>query len=74
MGLSGGTGAMYVWAQFMRTVRPESVAPLTPRQVQWRWVDFNSGRSSSGQNAGAIRIPFLSGDNVNARAYFNMEK
>jgi len=36
MGLSGGEGAMVVWADFMRTLRPQSLAPAVPKNVGWR--------------------------------------
>lgn len=73
MGLSGGAGALYVWSEFMQAVRPLAKAPLTPQQIQWRWVDFNSGNTSNGNNPGAIRVPFLSGENISARAYLNRD-
>jgi penicillin-binding protein 1B len=36
MGLSGGTGAMVVWADFIKKVRPEALKPVTPKNVEWR--------------------------------------
>lgn len=65
MGLSGGAGAMYVWTQFMRAVRPESSPLPVPPQIQWRTADFGSGET--------IRIPFVNNRTVNARAYLNTE-
>jgi penicillin-binding protein 1B len=35
MGLSGGEGALVIWADFMRTFRPKSQVPTTPRNVKW---------------------------------------
>ena len=42
MGLSGGSGALVVWADFIRALRPKSVAPITPSGIQWR--SRNGGR------------------------------
>lgn len=57
--LSGGSGAMVVWAEFMKTVNSKSLEPLTPSQIQWRWVDYNSGNWTREGRAGAVLMPFI---------------
>jgi len=42
MGLSGGSGALIIWADLIRALRPKSVAPITPSGIQWR--SRNGGR------------------------------
>lgn len=56
MGLSGGSGAMVIWGDFIRAVRPQSLAPMTPSRVQWRWI------RSSGKK---MRMPFIVNNNTN---------
>ncbi|HAI68958.1 MAG TPA: penicillin-binding protein 1B, partial [Gammaproteobacteria bacterium] len=46
MGLSGGTGALVVWSDFIKAIRPKAKAPITPKNIQWRSV-------------GAERMPFI---------------
>jgi len=38
MGLSGGSGAMVIWRNFIKAVLPEAVAPVTPNGIQWRSI------------------------------------
>jgi penicillin-binding protein 1B len=38
MGLTGSQGAMRIWADFIRAVRPASKAPEVPNNIEWRWV------------------------------------
>jgi penicillin-binding protein 1B len=39
MGLSGGSGAMVIWGDFIRSVRPQAEAPITPNSVKWQFYD-----------------------------------
>jgi len=50
MGLSGGTGAMVIWGDFMQAVHPRAVPPTTPHQVEWRWVEHGNYK---------LRVPFI---------------
>ena len=50
--LSGGDGAMRVWADFMRKVKPESLPKQPPNGISLRWVNSSFGRD---------RMPFISG-------------
>lgn len=50
MGLSGGSGAMVIWSDFIKSVRPQSLPPMTPSRVQWRWVNTAGNR---------VRMPFI---------------
>jgi len=36
MGLTGGSGAMILWRDFIKLVRPESLKPGTPKNIRWR--------------------------------------
>ncbi|MEN8215303.1 MAG: penicillin-binding protein 1B [Pseudomonadota bacterium] len=39
MGLTGASGAMVIWSDFINALSPRSEAPLTPDGVEWRRVD-----------------------------------
>jgi penicillin-binding protein 1B len=44
MSLTGASGAMLIWRDFIKAVRPQSLPPVTPKGVQWRWVDGKKRR------------------------------
>ncbi len=46
MGLTGASGAMVIWSNFIKAVHPRSDAPPIPKGVKWRQVDSE-------------RIPFI---------------
>jgi len=60
--LSGGQGAMRIWGDFVKKVKHQSLAPMTPNRIFWRWIDYGSGRISSKGRAGAVLMPFISGE------------
>ncbi len=66
--LSGGTGAMYVWGEFMKSIQPQALPPVTPVRVQWRWVDFRTGQNSREGAKGAILAPFITDHTTNSVA------
>jgi penicillin-binding protein 1B len=62
IGLSGGKGAMYIWGKLIETIQPQSLAPVTPNRIQWRWVDPN------------LRIPFIVDNMAEANAAMSHSK
>ncbi|MDM8566364.1 penicillin-binding protein 1B [Candidatus Halobeggiatoa sp. HSG11] len=48
MGLSGGTGAMVVWRDFIASIRPNTSLSPAPRNIRWR-------------KKGSKRIPYIVG-------------
>ena len=50
MGLSGGSGAMVVWGDFIQAVHPKSLPPTTPDRIQWRAIEYGGYK---------MRIPFV---------------
>lgn len=55
MGLSGGNGAMVVWADFIKALKPQASAPVEPSTVRWR-------------STGSERIPVIVGQSRSAPA------
>ncbi|EIJ42800.1 penicillin-binding protein 1B [Beggiatoa alba B18LD] len=66
MGLSGSTGAMRIWSEFIQSANTRSSAPITPNHVEWRWVDAAGNWSSRGAS-GAILVPFVTNHNDSNR-------
>lgn len=57
IGLSGGTGALPVWVEFMHRLQPAAPLPAVPAGVSWQWIDAASGRLSAESCSGALRVP-----------------
>ncbi|MCZ6829933.1 MAG: penicillin-binding protein 1B [Gammaproteobacteria bacterium] len=60
-GLTGASGALRVWAHFMRTASRRSLAYRVPEGIEHYWVDEESGNLSAEGCAGARLVPFISG-------------
>ncbi len=68
IGLSGSSGAMRIWREFIDNLEPRGLPPVTPNRIQWRWVDYKTGRWSSKGARGAVLMPFI-GNQVAADSY-----
>lgn len=62
MGLSGGHGALLVWADFIKSIKMKAVKPMTPNNVEWRTI-------SSG-----VSVPFITDRNPAAPMFSPSEK
>jgi penicillin-binding protein 1B len=51
MGLTGASGAMIIWRDFIKSVHPNATAPVTPSGVEWRSIDGND-------------VPFIVGEQM----------
>ncbi|MFU1924280.1 hypothetical protein ACM6PT_44980, partial [Klebsiella pneumoniae] len=45
--LTGATGALQVWASFMRKAHPQSLEMPMPENVVMAWVDAQTGQGSA---------------------------
>lgn len=61
IGLSGGDGAMRVWADFMRHANPKSLEQPLPNRVRWQRVDNRRGRLSP-QLGRYVSVPMIVGN------------
>jgi len=59
--LSGSTGAMKVWADFMQRTKPLPLTNELPTRVQWRWINEKTGRKSKRKPRHALKLPFITG-------------
>ena len=60
-GLSGATGALQVWIDMMKSIKPRSLASQAPGSVQWAWTDVQRGLTTEADCPGAVRIPYMRG-------------
>lgn len=58
-GLTGGGGALQVWAELMRQISTMPVTLTPPDNVEMKWIDPGSGELSSEYCPGARLYPFI---------------
>jgi penicillin-binding protein 1B len=60
-GLTGGSGALTIWGEMMKNIRPEPLEPVMPEDVELVTVDADSGvRYEEGCTSGIV-LPFIKG-------------
>ncbi len=59
IGLTGGTGALPLWVDYMRRLRLTPVSLPKPEKVEWIWIELGTGRYSEEGCDGAIYAPIL---------------
>ncbi|MBO6225173.1 MAG: penicillin-binding protein 1B, partial [Psychrobacter sp.] len=60
IGLSGGTGALPVWVDYMKRLKLTPVALPEPEGIEWLWLENNSGKLSNERCADARYLPVMS--------------
>lgn len=60
IGLSGGSGALPVWVDYMKRLKLTPVAMAEPEGIEWLWLENNSGKLSNERCADARYLPVLS--------------
>lgn len=59
--LTGATGALQVWADFMRRADPLPLNMPRPDNVVMAWVDGTTGQGSAEGCPGAVQMPYIRG-------------
>ncbi|WP_217475109.1 penicillin-binding protein 1B [Stutzerimonas stutzeri] len=59
--LTGATGALQIWADFMRRADPLPLQSPLPDNVEMVWVDAQTGQGTSETCPGAVQIPYIRG-------------
>ena len=59
--LTGASGALQVWTEFMRKADPLPLDMPLPDNVVQAWVDANSGRGSDPSCPNAVQMPYIRG-------------
>lgn len=60
IGLSGGSGALPVWYDYMNRLKLTPVALPEPEGIEWLWLENNSGKLSNERCPEARYLPVLS--------------
>ena len=66
-GLTGGSGALKVWAHFMARASKQSLAYRMPDGVQTRWIDDKNGYLTGEGCPNARMLPFIAGSEPKQR-------
>lgn len=61
LGLSGSTGALKVWQSLMLRIHPHSFVGAVPENINYLWVDDETGSRSGKLCEGARQVPFIKG-------------
>ncbi len=67
-GLTGSSGALRVWSDFMAAASQRPLAYRVPADVTHEWIDSQSGRLSAEDCEGARLIPFIEGSAPHRKA------
>ena len=59
--LTGATGALQVWGNFMRRADPLSLQATLPENVELAWVDSQTGQGTLDNCPNAVQIPYIRG-------------
>lgn len=60
-GLSGSRGALQVWGQLMKRLRPRGWEAPLPADVGWHWVDSKTGQLTDQGCEKTVHYPFIKG-------------
>ncbi|HSP85750.1 MAG TPA: penicillin-binding protein 1B [Psychrobacter sp.] len=60
IGLSGGSGALPVWVDYMNRLKLTPVALPEPEGIEWLWLENNSGKLSNERCENARYLPVMS--------------
>lgn len=61
IGLSGGRGALRVWAKLMRQIDPVTLKGPLPADIEYHWIDEDTSLLTQSHCEGARFMPFLVG-------------
>ncbi|WP_417539816.1 penicillin-binding protein 1B [Marinobacter sp.] len=59
--LTGATGALQVWTDFMDRADPSALEPPTPTSVHHVWIDTQTGLQTDRRCPAAMHIPYIRG-------------
>ena len=59
--LTGATGALQVWSNFMRRADPVSLDMPVPDNITQAWVDATTGRGTDPSCPNAVQMPYIRG-------------
>jgi penicillin-binding protein 1B len=60
-GLTGASGAMTVWGEFMGALQNDALVPPEPENIERVWIEPESGLLADRDCPGAVELPFVKG-------------
>lgn len=67
-GLTGGSGALQIWAELMRQISKQPVQLVAPDNVQMKWIDPMTNGLTAENCPDAQLLPFVDGSEPSAYA------
>ena len=68
MPVTGGTGALQIWSQFMSQMDTQPLPFIQPDNVEYEWVEVATGLRSARRCEGARYLPFVEGSEPRRKA------
>ncbi|VAX12588.1 Multimodular transpeptidase-transglycosylase [hydrothermal vent metagenome] len=62
VGLTGASGALKLWAGFMRKIDNQSLSLAEVPSLEYKWIDFRNGRLSAEDCESVLYLPFRQGE------------
>lgn len=59
--LTGASGALPVWGDVFRRFSTQPLLIASPKQVEWHWIDKNTGKKTSSHCEESYELPFYPG-------------
>jgi penicillin-binding protein 1B len=72
-GLTGSSGALKIWGQVMKDLKPMPLSLIPPDDVNWLWVESSTGFLSDSNCPGALAMPFIKGSQPSVQAACGVE-
>ena len=60
-GLTGANGALRVWGDIIKRIGSRPLELIAPTNVEWLWVDGETGLRSNESCPNAVKLPFVEG-------------
>ncbi len=61
MGLSGASGAVPVWSDYMAEVGVQPLTLSSSERIEWLWIDRSTGLRADGGCPDRVQLPFITG-------------
>lgn len=72
-GLTGSSGALKIWGQVMKGLKPMPLSLIPPDDVNWYWVETGSGFLTDADCPGALAMPFIEGSEPSVQVTCGLE-
>lgn len=67
-GLTGSSGALKIWGQVMKNLKPLPLSLIPPDNIDWLWVESGTGFLSESNCPDVLAMPFIKGSQPSVQA------